>query len=252
MSQCTIKLIAALVACTLTGLTARVSATPLTTSVGTFTGGDVGEGLDLDGDFAFAVNARGPAGAVVRDVTFTNDSTPGVNLIAENDILNWAGAQPDYGSTSNDDNLEGVMNSIRWTATGNGGIEEVRVQLSGLGAGNVYQLQMLIMDNDGNRGWDIFADDALIVNDFEAIAAGTTLGQVVSHVFVADTSTFDFSFSGVTFNGLSSDTNPILQGFTLELVSQVPEPNTATAAGWGLLAVCTAARRRRRKGLGAV
>src|SRR5687767_11917294 len=82
-------------------------------TVSTFTGGDPGEGLDLQGNFTFAVNV-GPSGAAGRvgDANFTADSVPGVTIEAGNNIGNGGWLQANYGDTANDNNLEFLMNSI--------------------------------------------------------------------------------------------------------------------------------------------
>ena len=54
------------------------------TTVGLFTGGDAGEGLDLDGIFPYAVNVRAGNLAVgpVRDAFFLPDTIPNVQVIS--------------------------------------------------------------------------------------------------------------------------------------------------------------------------
>ncbi|HKS36994.1 MAG TPA: hypothetical protein VJW76_07385, partial [Verrucomicrobiae bacterium] len=81
-------------------------------TVGTFTGGDPGEGLDLQGNFTYAINV-GFNGAVgkVGDATFLGDNVAGVNLTAQNQIATWHSAV--YGNTTNDNNLELVVQDIR-------------------------------------------------------------------------------------------------------------------------------------------
>src|ERR1041385_8588220 len=83
-------------------------------TISTFTGGDPGEGLDLQGNFIYAVRIGtdqdpGKAG----DANFTMDNAPGVTVVAQNQIVNWL--QADYGDTPADDVLEIVMHSIRWS-----------------------------------------------------------------------------------------------------------------------------------------
>jgi hypothetical protein len=81
---------------------------------GSFTGGDPGEGLDFAGDFLYAVNILGPGGGRIGDVTFTADDTPGFTITAQNAIIDWADTE--FGDSDNDNVLEQVMNSIRWSA----------------------------------------------------------------------------------------------------------------------------------------
>src|SRR5204862_1766211 len=81
-----------------------------------FTGGDPGEGLDLQGTFKYAVNVSS-AGAAGKagDADFTADNVPGVTVIAPNNIPNWD--TPAYGDTAADDVIEKVMQSIRYGST---------------------------------------------------------------------------------------------------------------------------------------
>ena len=81
---------------------------------GSFTGADQGEGLDLAGNFVFAVNLLGPGGGTAGDATFTaDDSTANFAVTAQNAIIEWATTE--FGDTANDDALEAVMSSIRWS-----------------------------------------------------------------------------------------------------------------------------------------
>ena len=67
---------------------------PASTSIGVFTGGDAGEGLDLDGNFVYAlsIGAETDFAAKVRDANFLgliDAEVPGATLVAGNRILNW-------------------------------------------------------------------------------------------------------------------------------------------------------------------
>jgi hypothetical protein len=78
--------------------------------VGTFSGGDAGEGLDFSGNFEYAVNARGDGGSVIGDTIFTNDS----GIISSNQEINdWHSAN--YGSSANDNSLEFIMKPTCWS-----------------------------------------------------------------------------------------------------------------------------------------
>ena len=216
----------------------ELSPTLWTTRIGTFTGGDAGDGLDLDGKFVYAVNVFGPAAGQVRDANFTDESVPGVSLTATSTILNWI--NPNYGSTANDDNLELVMQSIR-----HGGPQPAEITMGGLEPGAIYQLQLLFAEGCCNRGFDVFLEGNLVADDFSPLAiqggaAGdsATTGVVLSHQFVAWDGTLHIVFDGAGTQ--FPDKNPIIQGFTLELV---PEPTTLALLGLGALALV---RRRRR------
>lgn len=204
------------------------------TTVGTFTGGDVGEGLDLDGVFPYAVNARGPAAGAVRDAVFTDDSAPGVTLSAPNEILNWT--NPNFGATTNDDNLERVMQSIRWAAFP----AQVTVSLANLQPGQAYRLQLLFGEQCCARAFDVFVEGTEIVNEFAPFitqgGTNTTAqgnGAVVTHFFVAGDATLNIALGGS--NTAQIDDNPILQGLTLELVPPPPVQVVPTSSTWSQL-----------------
>ncbi len=192
------------------------------TRVGVFTGGDAGEGLDLDGTFLYAVNMRGPAAGAIRDATFTDDSAPGVTWSAPNEILNWT--NPNYGATANDDHLEVVMQSIRWANYPN----TVNVNLANLVPGARYRLQLLFGEQCCNRGFDISVEGTRIAANFApfAVQGGTSTsaqnnGAVVTHDFIAGDSTLNIVVGGT--DSIYPDDNPILQAVTLEAV-QPPIP----------------------------
>jgi hypothetical protein len=179
-------------------------------AVGSFTGGDPGEGLDFAGNFQYAVNVRGPAAGLVGNANFTTDA--GL-VTAQNEILNWHG--PNYGATTNDNNLELVMQSIRWSAAP----AEILVNLPGLLAGEDYKLQLLFAESCCDRGFHILSEDQLLVNGFNVQANqgginNTGRGAVVTQQFIAGDTTLNLRLFGQS--GLFSDNNPILNGFTLE------------------------------------
>src|SRR6266581_4765282 len=91
---------------------------PTSTSIGIITGGDPGEGLDLEGNFvyALAIGADTALSVKVRDATFlglVDNEVPGATVVAGFTIPNWYVV--DYGSSADDDNLEIATSSIRWS-----------------------------------------------------------------------------------------------------------------------------------------
>jgi len=211
-------------------------------TVGTFTGGDAGEGLDLDGNFVYAVNVRGPAAGAVRDATFTDDSAPGVTIAAGAELLNWI--TPNYGITTNDDNLETVLQSIR-NAGANPGT--VTIDLANLEIGKPYKLQLLFAEGCCNRGFDVLVEGGLVADEFsplalqEGVAGNSALyGTVVTHEFTAGDTTLNIVLSGAAAS--FPDQNPIIQGLTLELV---PEPGALLLAVMGLVGLAAFGRRRK-------
>ncbi len=185
---------------------------PLPTTIGTFTGGDVGEGLDLTGTFPYAVNMGGPVTGPVQNVSFTSTAAlpAGFTFSAPNEIAGWHAAN--YGSTANDNNLEVVMQSIRWN-TG-----PVTMDLANLTPGNVYKLQLLYAESCCMRGFDVSAEGAMIAPDFAPFVTqggtnNTALGAVITHQYEAlDTILNVLQAPPAPFG----DPNPIINGITLE------------------------------------
>jgi hypothetical protein len=214
------------------------NSTPFTANglseVNIFTGGEEGEGLDLDGNFRYAFNfgTNGAAG-LVRDANFTSDSAPGITWSAANEIANWS--NPQFGETPFDDAMEKVMQSIRWSV----GPSPVSVNLSGLVAGTKYKLQLFFTESCcAGRGFDILAEGVLVLNDFlPAVVLGgigsavADRGVVITHEFTAADNTLNIQLSSVNIADPSiSDRNPTLNGGTLEILG-VPAPDLKAITG---------------------
>jgi len=207
-------------------------------TTGSFTGADAGEGLDFEGSFEYAVNVLGNGGFNIGDASFTNDSVSGVNISAQHSILNWHNAN--YGNSADDNSLEYVMQSIRWSGAGT---DVVRVDMSDLVVGDSYSLQLLFAETCCTRGFDVFAEGQKIVDDFspyveQGFVNNQSAGAFVRYDFVAGDSTLNITFGGSAPFG---DNNPILNGFTLEHVTSVPEPSTTALLALSLFGL--AARR---------
>jgi hypothetical protein len=216
--------------------------TVLKGSVDAYTGADAGEGLDLQGSFAYAVNVGGPAVAV-GSVMFTDGSiagmaggsSTGAAITVANEIPDWHAAA--YGDSPADDGLEAVAASIRWNVP-----PGLNVDLE-VTAGQEYKLQLLFAENCCDRGFDIFVDGELSVDNFtvpgtQGGIANTSAGAVFSQTFVASGDLLNIRLGGA--NPLVGDGNPILNGLTLEVV---PEPSSLVLFALGLLGL----RPRRRK-----
>lgn len=194
------------------------AASPSHAIVGTFVGGDAGEGLDLDGTFNYAVNVQGPGGFTIRDATFTADNAPGITRNAGNSqIANWA--TPNLGASANDNNLETVMQSIRHHGQPAGGF--IGFDVAGLTAGQEYKVQMLFTESCCNtRNFDVLVDGVIAANDFNpsAVQGATTNtptnGAVVTETFFAGSASANLFLEGR--NQPAGDRNPILSGFTVE------------------------------------
>ncbi|MBW4509721.1 MAG: PEP-CTERM sorting domain-containing protein [Scytonematopsis contorta HA4267-MV1] len=224
-------------------------------TVSTFSGGDVGEGLDLDGNFTYAVNMRGDAVGFIRDANFTDDRVAGVEVKADFFIPNWHFAE--YGDSLNDKKLEKVMQSIRWTDSPvdpeskdikrtirN---ENLEVDLKNLQVGRKYKGQLLFAESCCDRGFDIFAEGTKLVDDLYArriqgivdYSAKVHKGAFVSFEFTAEDDTLNILLGD---KAPVYDNNPILNGLTLELLEEesksVPEPATSGAlAAVGIVAI---------------
>src|SRR5689334_21824753 len=97
---------------------------PGATSLGLFTGADLGEGLDLDGNFIYALSfgADTTQSWKVRDAEFKGlraSEVPGATIVANQTIANWYIV--DYGDSADDDNLEFATSSIKYSDNGNPG-----------------------------------------------------------------------------------------------------------------------------------
>lgn len=200
-------------------------------TTGTFSGGDTGEGLDFKGDFKYAVNVLGNGGSVIDDAHFTNDKADGITFRAGNEIHNWH--QADYGDSANDDALEYIMQSIRWSVKGT---DVIDVGLDSLTIGETYSLQLLFAENGFQRGFDVSIEGEEVLSDFSPFAIqGSALdnsqGVFIRYNFIAQDEILNFAFGG---SAPFSDNNPILNAFTLEQV-EVPAPATFAIFALGIL-----------------
>lgn len=204
-----------------------------------FGGGEVGEGLDFSGIFKYAVNVGSwPGGMVIGDANFTADEgIPGVEVMAQHRLPNWGDL--DLGDAPEDDALEVIMRSVRWSATPH----PLTVTLGNLQPGAAYKAQLIFgspmqRDQDweheplrGQRGFDIFVDGVRVLKGFEPLMAAKynprtqlTTGAYVKFIFEAKPAETPSTVSEVAIvlrgsAGEFVDTNPSLHGFTLEYVS---------------------------------
>lgn len=193
---------------------------PIFGTVGSFTGGDPGEGLDFEGVFQYAVNSRGPGGLQVGDALFTDDSTTGgFTIQAENEILNWA-PTANYGDTPNDNALETVMNSIRWSSRNSAPLDAVIIDLDNLINGADYKLQLLFAERCCERAFAITINDELAIqemfpNSLQGGPSVPSVGAVYTHEFTAASDSLHIELNGN--DTPHPDGNAIFNGLTLEL-----------------------------------
>ena len=105
-------------------------------------------------------------------------------MTAQNEILDWA--TTDFGDSKDNDALEAVMNSIRWSAHPT----PVEMVFYGLSQGGQYKLQLLFHEQCCTRGFDVLVDGVEIVGEFSpqrehgGIAAAGT-GAVITYDYHA-------------------------------------------------------------------
>ena len=226
------------------GLAAVLSPTMASAAaISTFTGGDPGEGLDMQGAFTYAVHVGGPAGPLpVGDAAFTDvDTTPGIAVTAVN---NTAFGTPEYGATTNDNNLEQVMDFVRYGA-GPGGPVVVSAVVT---VGQDYKMQLLFNEACCNREFDVFLNGTLIADNFNPgiTQGGTggpapqTVGALITETFTATDPLLIVELRGT--GAPNTDPNAIFDSMTLENTT-IPEPG---ALALGLIGLVPFLRRSRR------
>jgi hypothetical protein len=208
--------------------------TVLQGTIGAFTGGDPGEGLDLIGAFAYAINVGGPA-VTVGDARFTagseagiaGGSTPGATITDANEIADWHTA--DYGSTAADNSLESVMKSIRW----NTGPVQIDLQVT---PNQPYKLQLLFAESCCDRGFGINVEGEQKVDNFNVQLAQGGINNGAQGVVFTDTVVSTDGVLNIVLVGPNPwvrDNNPILSGLTLETNAPVPDDILDIGLAWG-------------------
>ncbi len=200
-------------------------------SLGVFTGGDPDDGLDLEGAFAYAINVGGPGNLVVGDAEFTDGSqlgmqggsSPGATINEANEANPWTYVA-NFGDTTNDNNLETVMDSIRWNAFSTQPPLNVDLEVE---EGMPYRLQLLFAEGIWDRGFDIRVEDELAVGGFAIHVAqegyypdNEDRAVVYTLDLVAPDDMLNISLGGYILN--NADNNPLLQALTLELLPGNP------------------------------
>lgn len=220
-----IKKITALVALLISSALTHAAVT-----VGTFNGSAIGSGLDLNGNFVYAVTMNSNvAGTVVGDANFTSAfSTSGIAVSNLHFIQDWYPTT--YTGSAADIALGGVMRSIIWSdANGSVDSQVVTMTMSALTIGRSYQAQFMFAEHCCNRGFNFYQDGIKMASDFSpySLTGGTIYNSSQSAVlndnFTATATSVVFGFGGQSSS--HSDNNPILNAATLEDVS-VPEPDT--------------------------
>lgn len=189
--------------------------------IGQFFGGDPGEGLDMQGDFLYALDIAGAGNRKVGDAAFTRDTrTTGFSIVASDVATTWA--TPEYGDTDNDNNLERVMRAIRWSNALNPTTPTVDITMDVV-TGEKYKLQMLFTESCCDRGFDILMEDEMLVDDFVIYnyhvdqtpgIANRADGVVIQHEFTATDAQLSLILGLNSPN--NSDNNGHISALTLE------------------------------------
>ena len=185
------------------------------TTQGIITGGDAGEGLDLQGDIVLAYHMGGDASIYeVGEALFKPDS--GLRLTGADGIIdNWAA--PDFGPTFHDGNLALVMQSIRHNGQERGTM--TLTQSRSMVTGDTYKVQLLFIESGPSlRRFDIAVSGVTVLPAFTLLAAtDPPVARVVTHTFVATDRNFVITLDGASIpDEAGVDTNPILSALTLE------------------------------------
>ena len=190
--------------------------------------------LDLTGDFVKAVNFAGPD-LTVSGLTFSSDEGD-PDFVGPNDIASWA-TRPEFGDSTDDDNLEQIMHSIRFAL--NSSADTTLEAHIGVEAGQLYKIQLLISANRNEaRRWDIEIEGIEAVDEIFSLGLDTDTydigrSMVYAHTLIAGDDTLDIRMGNLFGEISSGDPNPIWQAMTVELV---PEPTTTSLMLLGLLA----------------
>lgn len=181
-----------------------------------FTGGDEGEGLDLEGHFPYAINFGNEVVGRIRDAAFRRFDYPGVTLDLPNSAEGWN--SPSLGSSANDLALNKIISSIRWYPSSPSS-SAGSVTLSGLNSTSVYKLQLLFQEACCDRGFDVRLNGTTLWKDFNPGVQQGGIGVKDAGVVLSCELTVPGSTLQVVLDGAPTsfgDKSPILCGLTLE------------------------------------
>ena len=228
-------------------------------AIGTFTGGDPGEGLDLTGNIVHALNLAGAgnsatapdlevAGVVFKDPYGNGNLIPGVE-VGYQAINNWEVRATYPEASADDQNLAEIM----WDVAHGAGIadEYPAVTFSGLTPGKAYELLVLAADADSNPNrattYQLHAGTSrsgvlqASVTDLNLSSLqGATVryGPIVNGVVVTlrgrpdpEGNLYFCSPDGVVPGGTGPfDSNGIVQALVLKEAAEIPPPLSAFEA----------------------
>lgn len=178
-----------------------------------FTGPD---DLDLAGEIVYAVDLNGDTDRVVNGVEFLTDNNPIPGYVSTftHTVSGWE-TKPEYGGTTDDNNLEEIMHDIRWTNAGVAG-GDIGVTMDVFG-GHSYQLQLLWSGNHvENRRWSVEINGVLTLEEVQSLAEQVyDVGRstVYTYSFLSMSNTLSVRYvQGTT----GDDANGILHALILE------------------------------------
>ena len=198
--------------------------------------------LDLDGNIVKATNFNGPD-TTVAGVTFESDAGD-PDYVGPQNVVGWQ-TKPEYGNSSDDDNLEAIMHDIRWANSAVPEFVEAHIPVI---AGELYKLQILISGNHPEfRVWDIEWEGIEAVDSITSLGfTSDTYDMGRSTVYTLEApaidDVMDIRMGQVFGQTEGDDLNPIWQALTLELV---PEPSTGLLILLGSAVFVLVQRRRR-------
>jgi len=186
--------------------------------------------IDVFGNMDSMINGvefltdRSGLGAAVTDEGVVEKNGVTVTTTASNSIDNWAGQQAFTGNDQDSvNNLSLVMQDIRWEGAPN----PLTIDVDGLVPGALYEIQLLFNEGaDRNRGWDIAVNDELVVDNIssEGIQDVNTWAPDIGAFYSGNFNALENGSINVEMRNniggqdqVSSDGNPILQGFILHL-----------------------------------
>ncbi len=210
----------------------------VTDSVTVFNGAQPHQGLDLDGDFVYAVNMGGTANTHIRDATFTSQSSAGPHFEDSFKGVWTRGKKPEYGATEEDDILEEhIMQPVAYPS----GSSSAFIRMGGLRTGSRYKLQLIWHEvekaaSKGTRVMDVFVENRLVVDDLDLADHGS---QAAGHQGVVLTVFFEAEVGNDVLDirikkDRSSRFVPTLNALTLEDVTGPIRSFTGADAGEGL------------------
>lgn len=210
-----------------------------------FTGADAGEGLDLDGTFAYAVDLGRSSGSVaIRDATFTGSNVTGVADGGTGFDYRSIQSNPlNFGPSGDDADLVDVLNTVSYASN-----TPVTIGVA-VDPGTTYKLQLLFeevynrpADDTRHRVQDIQVEGVTAVSGMDlSTETSFTQGLVFTYVFSGSSVGSDgvLNLAVAPVAGSNNDLTVVVNGFTLEVV---PEPGSLSLLG---LAGLLASRRRR-------